>query len=78
MSLDKDDIKNGIDHIAAHLKGAVDTIAEKTAESREKLAENAKRMARKTGDEMIVQGHKIKDAAGAQPSGAIAEKTTVS
>jgi hypothetical protein len=76
MSFDTDGIKNGIDNVAAHLKDAVDKIAEKTAESRERLSENAKEMARKTGDEMIVQGHKIRDAAGPQPSGAIAEKTT--
>ena len=76
MSFDKDDIKHGIDNVAAHLKDAVDKIAEKTAESRGKLSENAREMARKTGDEMIVQGHKLKDAAGDEPSGAIAEKTT--
>jgi hypothetical protein len=36
MSLNKDDVKHGIDTVAAHLKDAVDKITEKTSESRGK------------------------------------------
>jgi len=62
MSFDKNDVKRGIDNVAAHLKDAIDNIAERTSESREKLAEKAKEMARTTGDELIEQGHKLKNA----------------
>lgn len=68
MSFDKEDVKHGIDNVAAHLKDAVDSIAGKTSDSREKLREKAKEVARKTGDEMIEQGHKLKTAAGSEPS----------
>jgi predicted transcriptional regulator len=74
MSLDKNDIKHGIDSVAEHLKDAVDRIAEKTSESREKISEKAKEMARKTGDEMIEQGQKLKNAAGGEPGDATPEK----
>jgi hypothetical protein len=63
MSLDKEDVKHGIDNVAAHLKDAVDKITEKTSESRGKVSEKVKEMARKTGDELIQQGHKLKRAA---------------
>lgn len=75
MSFDKNDVKHGIDNVAAHLKDAVDTIAEKTSESRETLREKAKEIARKTGDEMIEQGHKLKNAAAPGPIPASSEKT---
>jgi hypothetical protein len=67
MSLDKNDIKHGIDNVAEHLKEAVDKFAEKTSESRGKLSAKAKEMARKAGEEMIEQGHKLKNAAS-EPS----------
>jgi len=54
----------------------VDKIAEKTSESREKVSDKAKELARKTGDEMIEQGHKLKSAASGQSSDATSEKTT--
>jgi len=75
MSLDKNDIKHGIDNVAEYLKDAVDKIAEKTSESREKISESTKEMMRKTGDEMIEQGHKLKNAASSQSSDATSEKT---
>jgi hypothetical protein len=78
MSIDKEDVKHGIDNIAAHLKDAVDKIAEKTGESREKVSEMAKEMARKTGDEMIEKGHKLKNAASGHSSDAPSEKTPAS
>ncbi len=63
MSFDTNDVKRGIDNVAAHLKDAVDHLAERTSESREKVSEKAKEMARKAGDEMIEQGQKLKKAA---------------
>jgi hypothetical protein len=68
MSLNKEDVKHGIDNVASHLKDAVDSIAEKTSDSREKFTEKAKEVARKTGDEMIAKGHKLKSAASSDPS----------
>ena len=76
MSFDKDDLKHGIDNVAAHLKDAVDKIAEKTSESREKFSEKTKEAARRAGDEMIEQGQKLRNAAGSQPGDANSEKTT--
>lgn len=67
MSFDKNDVKHGIDNVASHLKDVVDSIAEKTSDSREKLTEKAKEVARKTGDEMIAKGHKLKAAASSDP-----------
>jgi hypothetical protein len=48
MSFDKNDVKHGIDNVAAHLKDAVDKIAEATSESREKVSEKARELARNT------------------------------
>jgi hypothetical protein len=76
MSFDKNDVKHGIDNVAAHLKDAVDKIAEATSESREKVSEKARELARNTGDEMIEQGHKLRNAASAESSDATTEKTT--
>jgi hypothetical protein len=76
MSFDKNDVKHGIDNVASHLKDAVDSIAEKTSDSRDKLTEKAKEVARKTGDEMIEKGHKLKNAAAAKPAPADSEKVT--
>jgi hypothetical protein len=67
MSIDKNDIKRGIDDVAAHLKDAVDRIAEKTSEAREKANERAREVGRKTGDRMIEQGQKLK-AASSEPA----------
>jgi hypothetical protein len=72
MSFDKNDVKHGIDKVASHLKDAVDSIDQKTTDSREKLSEKAKEVARKTGDAMIEQGHKLKKAGSSDP-GAEAE-----
>ncbi len=62
MSFDENDVKCGIDKVAAHLKDAVDNFASRTSESREKVSEKAKEMARKTGDELIEQGSRLKKA----------------
>ena len=67
MSIDKNDVKHGIDKVASHLKDAVDSIDQKTSDSREKLSEKAKEVARKTGDAMIEQGHKLKKAGSSDP-----------
>jgi hypothetical protein len=58
MSFDKKDVKQGIEGAANHLKEAV----EKVAETREMLTAKAKEAARKTGDQMIKQGKKLKSA----------------
>jgi hypothetical protein len=58
MSFDKKDVKQGIDEAAAHLKQAVD----KVAETSEMIAAKAKEAGRKTGDHMIEQGKKLKSA----------------
>ena len=69
MSFDKNDVKQGIDDVAAHLKHAVDVVAEKTSGTRETISEKAKEFGRKTGDEMIEQGQKLKKASSNQPAG---------
>jgi hypothetical protein len=76
MTFDKNDVKHGIDNVAAHLKGTVDKIAEATSDSRDKVSEKAKEIARKAGDEMIEQGHKLKNAATGESSDVTSEKTT--
>jgi hypothetical protein len=73
MSFDKNDVKHGIDNVAAHLKDAVDAFTEKTSESREKVSEKVKEMARKTGDELIEQGQKLKHAASVHSSDAASD-----
>lgn len=78
MSFDKNDVKHGIDSVAAHLKDAVDKIAETTTESREKVSEKAKEMAIKAGDELIEQGHRLKNAASGPSSEATSEKAITS
>lgn len=76
MSFDKSDIKQGIDNVAEYLKDAVDKIVEKKNESSEKISESARAVARKTGDEMIEQGQKLRNAASGHPGDTTSEKTT--
>jgi hypothetical protein len=47
----------------------VDVVAEKTSDTRGKIAEKAKEVGRKTGDEMIEQGQKLKNASSSQSAG---------
>lgn len=56
--MDKKDVKQGIDHAATNLKQAVD----KMAETSEMIAAKAREAGRKTGDQMIQQGKKLKSA----------------
>jgi hypothetical protein len=63
MSLDKEDVKHGIDKAADQLKVATDKLAAKTHEASDAMTEKAKELARKTGDQMIEQGTKLKNAA---------------
>jgi hypothetical protein len=58
MSMDKKDVKQGIDQAATHLKQAVD----KVVETSEMITAKAKEAGRKTGDQMIEQGKKLKSA----------------
>lgn len=67
MSFDKEDVKHGIDEVATSLKHAVDVVAGKTSETSETLAEKAKQIGRRTGDELIAQGEKLK-AASSEPT----------
>ena len=64
MALHREDIKRGIDRTAAYLKQSVDSVAERTSESRARFRVKARKAARKAGDEMIAQGHRLKRAAG--------------
>jgi hypothetical protein len=63
MSVDRNDVKHGIDKAAANLKAATDKLADKSHEAGESMTEKAKELARKTGDQMIAQGNKLKNAA---------------
>jgi hypothetical protein len=63
MSFDKNDLKQGIDKAAEHLKAATDTVVAKSHEASESASEKVKELARKTGDQLIAQGEKLKKAA---------------
>jgi hypothetical protein len=63
MSFDKEDVKHGIDKAADHLKAAADAVVAKSHEASESAKEKAKELARKTGDQLIEQGEKLKNAA---------------
>ena len=58
MTIDKKDVKAGIDGAAVHLKEAVD----KVVETSDAIAAKAKEAGRKTGEQMIKQGQKLKKA----------------
>ena len=62
MSIDKKDVKQGIDQAATNLKLAVDKLAQATETMTTKAAAKAKEAGRKTGDHMIQQGKKLKSA----------------
>jgi hypothetical protein len=63
MSFDRNDVKHGIDKAASRLKSATDNLADKSQEAGESMKEKAKEMARRTGDQMIEKGAKLKNAA---------------
>jgi hypothetical protein len=63
MSIDRNDVKHGIDKAAENLKTATDKLADKSHETGESMKEKAKELARKTGDQMIDKGNKLKNAA---------------
>jgi hypothetical protein len=63
MSFDKEDVKSGIDKAAEHLKAATDAVAARSHEASESAKEKAKELARKTGDQLIEQGERLKEAA---------------
>jgi hypothetical protein len=58
MSIDKKDVKTGIDDAATNMKRVVD----KVVETSDMIAAKAKEAGRKTGEEMIKQGQKLKKA----------------
>jgi hypothetical protein len=63
MSFDRKDLKHGIDKAADHLKAAANTLAATSHEASESAKGKAKELARKTGDQLIQQGRKLKKAA---------------
>jgi transcriptional regulator NrdR family protein len=63
MSFDRNDIKRGIDKTANRLKSATDRLANKSQETEESMKEKAKELARKTGDQMIEKGTRLRNAA---------------
>lgn len=63
MSVDRNDVKRGIDKAAANLKAATDKLADKSHQAGESMTEKAKELARKTGDQMIANGNKLRNAA---------------
>jgi hypothetical protein len=63
MSMDRNDVKHGIDQAAKNLKAATDKLADKSHDAGDSMKEKAKELARKTGDQMIDQGKKLKKAA---------------
>jgi hypothetical protein len=63
MSFDRNDVKQGIDKAAENLKAATDKLAAKGSEAGDSMKEKAKELARKTGDQMIDKGTKLKNAA---------------
>ncbi len=60
--MDRKEVKQGIDGAATQLKNAVDKVAAKTAETSQILSEKARKAGRKTGEQMIKQGQKLRDA----------------
>ena len=63
MSIHKEDVKHSIDSAAEKLKEITDTFAAKLNEAGDEASRKAREMARKTGDMMIEQGHRLKEAA---------------
>ena len=63
MSLDRNDVKHGIDKAAEQLKSATDNLAAKSQEASDAAKAKAKELAIKAGDQMIEQGERLKKAA---------------
>jgi hypothetical protein len=62
MSIDKNDVKHGIDVAAEKLKEATDKISAQLAETSKDATAKAHELGRKAGDTMIEQGEKLKKA----------------
>ena len=62
MSLDRNDVKHGIDVAAEKLKEVTDKISDKLSETAKDANEKAREFGRKTGDTMIEHGEKLKQA----------------
>lgn len=63
MSIDRNDVKKGIDKAAEQLKTATDNLAAKSQEAGDAAKARAKELAKKAGDQMIEQGEKLRNAA---------------
>jgi hypothetical protein len=62
MSIDRNDVKHGIDVAAETLKKATDRISDKLTETSKDANAKARELGRKTGDKMVEQGKKLKRA----------------
>ena len=62
MSIDRNDVKHGIDVAAEKLKEATDKISDKLAETANGANAKARELGRKTGDTMIEKGERLKQA----------------
>jgi len=62
MSFDRNDVKHGIDVAAEKLKEATDKISDKLSETAADASVKARELGRKTGDTLIEQGEKLKQA----------------
>jgi hypothetical protein len=62
MSIDRNDVKHGIDVAAEKLKEATDKISDKFAETSRNANVKARELGRKTGDTLIEKGTKLKEA----------------
>jgi hypothetical protein len=67
MSIDREDVKHGIDTAAEKLKDVTDKVAAKFDKASDEASKKTREMARKTGDVMIDKGQKLK-AAAREPS----------
>jgi hypothetical protein len=63
MSLDRNDVKRGIDVAAKKLKTATDRIADGSGHAADQVSGTAKALAQKTGDALKASGQKLKDSA---------------
>jgi hypothetical protein len=62
MSFGKNDVKQGIDKAAKNLKTATDKLAARSQEAGESITAKAKELARRTGEQMIDKGTKLRKA----------------
>jgi len=62
MSLNRNDVKHGIDVTAEKLKKATDTISDRLSDTAKSADAKARELGRKTGETLIEKGKKLKQA----------------